>query len=121
MFKGARYLTTHIRTSYVGRSQGVSVRLMRGVYYRVGGFRGEPIRTEYLSEEGTGNLTITTHNVYFVAPRKAFKLPIQKIISVQLYSDGIEILRDGASAKPAVFLIDDAPFAANLLARLHRE
>jgi hypothetical protein len=28
------------------------------------------------------------------------------------------VLRDGVNAEPAVFVIDDPPFAANLIARL---
>jgi hypothetical protein len=117
-FKEARYLTMRSRTQYVGFSSGVSVRIMRGVYYRVGTFRGEPLRTEYLNTEDNGTLAIATQNVYFVGARKALKIPLIKVASAQLYTDGIEILQYGASAKPSIFLIDDAPFAATLLARL---
>jgi hypothetical protein len=45
-------------------------------------------------------------------------LPIRKIISVQLYSDGIELHRDGISAKPHIFLVDDPAFVANVIAGL---
>ncbi len=118
-FDDARYLTFRSRTHYVGGSTGISVRVMRGVYYRVGGFRGEPIKTDFLSNEDSGSLTIAQRNVYFVGTRRALKIPVRKIASAQLYSDGIEILLNGVSAKPAFFMIGDAPFAANLLARLH--
>lgn len=118
-FSGAHYLTFRSRTHYTGGSQGISIRVMRGVYYRVGSFRGEPVKADYLSTEDSGALTIATRNVYFVGTHKALKIPVRKIASAQLYSDGIEILQNGVSAKPAIFTIDDAPFAANLLARLH--
>lgn len=119
-FNPAKYLVTRSRTHYVGGSHGVSVRLMKGVYYRVGASKSQPVRTSYLSEEGTGCLFITNRNVIFVGPGRGVKLPFRKILSVQLYSDGIEVLRDGANAKPAVFTIDDPPFAANLIARLNQ-
>jgi hypothetical protein len=117
-FRSARYLTFRSRTHYVGGSAGVSIRVMKGVYYRVGSFHGEPVKMEYLNEEDSGALTITLQNVYFVGTRRALKIPVRKIAATHLYSDGIEILQYGATAKPAVFTMNDAPFAASLVARL---
>ena len=117
-FNGAGYLTMRSRTQYVGGSHGVSMRIMRGVYYRVGAYKGEAVKTQYLSNEDSGSLAITPRNVYFVGSHKALKIPLRKIGSAQLYSDGIEILQNGVAAKPMIFTVDDATFAANLLARL---
>jgi hypothetical protein len=88
---------------------------MKGVSYRVGRSKSTPVRTEYLSNEGEGTLTLTQRNAYFLSPGKAVKVPYSKIISVELFSDGIQILRDGANAKPFVFMCDDAAFAAQLI------
>jgi hypothetical protein len=109
------------RTTYVGSSQGVSVRLMKGVYYRVGAMRAQPVRTEYLDADGAGALTVTTRNVYFVGEHQAVKLPLRKVVAVHLYSDGVEFLPDGASKKPHIFKVDDPEFLTNLLARLGTE
>ena len=117
-FNGVNYLTMRARTQYVGHSSGVSIRIAKGLYYRTGAYRGEPIRSEYLSNEDRGSLTITDHNVYFVGAHRALKIPLNKIASCHLYSDGIEILRNGVTAKPSVFTLDDPAFAANLLSRL---
>lgn len=117
-FNSAGFLTMRRRTQYTGGSRGVSVRIMRGVYYRVGAYRGEAVQPQYLSHEDDGSLTITPRNVYFVGSHKALKIPLRKIGSAQLYSDGIEILQNGVTAKPLIFTVDDATFAANLLARL---
>jgi hypothetical protein len=117
-FNPSTLFVTRTRTQHVGGSHGVSVRLMRGVYYRVGAQKGERVRTNYLSQESVGTLFITNRNVTFVGPGKGVKLPFRKIVSVQLYNDGIEVQRDGVNAKPAIFTIDDPPFAANLIARL---
>lgn len=40
------------------------------------------------------------------------------IISVQAYADGIHVLRDGASAQPIMFKLDDPGFAANVIFNL---
>jgi hypothetical protein len=117
-FPGAVYLTLRSRTHFVGGSSGVSIRIMRGVYYHASGFRGAPVKNDYLSTEDTGALTVAARNIYFVGSHKALKIPLKKIVSAQLYRDAIEILQSGASAKPAIFKIDDPHFAANLIARL---
>jgi hypothetical protein len=118
LFNNVRYSTIRQRTRYVGASQGMSIRVMKGVYYRAGAFKGEPIRTEHLSEEGRGILVITSHNVYFWSPLKAFKIPLKKILAMQPYSNGIQLTRDGANAKPQLFDLDDPLFACDAIARL---
>jgi hypothetical protein len=120
VFNGVSYLTPRTRTKYVGGSHGMSFRIMKGVYYRVGAFKGEPVKTEYLSNEGHGDLVITNRNVYFVSPQKVLKLPPRKILSIQPYADGIAITRDAANAKPQIFILDDPWFATNAIARLNQ-
>ena len=56
-FDKVQYLTWRTHTKYVGRSSGVSIRLMRGVYYHVGAFRGEPLKMDLLDKEDDGGLT----------------------------------------------------------------
>jgi len=91
---------------------------MKGVYYRAGASHGQPIQSQYLSEEGRDDLVVASRNIYFVSPMKSLKIPSKKIISVQAYSDGIQITRDGVSAKPMVFILDDPWFASNAIVRL---
>ena len=120
LFNGVTYYTTRSRTQYVGGSHGVSIRVMKGVYYRVGAFRGEPIKTQYLSEEGRGIFVIASKNVYFWSPQKALKIRPKKIVSVQPYSDAVQIMRDASNASPQLFALDDPPFAADLISRLNQ-
>jgi hypothetical protein len=87
-------------------------------WYRTSGFRGHPIQIEEPVEQGVGTLTITPKNVYFVSPQKAFRRPLKEILSVRAYSNGIQILSDGANKRPEIFVIDDVTFAINLLNRL---
>jgi hypothetical protein len=120
LFNHVNYYTTRSRTRYVGGSSGVSVRVMKGVYYRVGAFHGHPIKTQYLSNEGRGVFVIASRNVYFWSPRRAAKIPAKKIISIVPYSDGLQIMRGGANPAPQIFKLDDPAFAADVIARLNQ-
>jgi hypothetical protein len=118
-FRGARWLSVRGHVQYVGSSHGISVRIARGVYYRTGAFRGERVVTDETVEVGIGCLVVTTLALIFDSPGRAIRLPLKKILSVHLYVDAIEVLSDGANKKPAIFMVDDPPFAANLISRLH--
>jgi hypothetical protein len=120
VFNNTSYFTPRTRTQYGGGSQGVSIRIMKGVYYRASVFKGAPVQTQYLSNEGAGLLVITNRNVYFLSSLKAFKIPAQKIIAIEPHSDGLTISRDGASSKPAIFTLDDPWFAANAISHLNQ-
>jgi hypothetical protein len=86
--------------SYVGASAGVSIRVARGVYFRVGQFKGHPIDQTHIVEVAKGTLAMTNQQLYFVSPAKGFKLPYRKLVSILPFDDGIGLQRDGVSAKP---------------------
>lgn len=119
LFNDVTYLKTRTRTTYVGGSQGVSLRVAKGVYYRIGAMKGERVQTPHLTEEGCGTFLLTTGALYFSSTTTALKLPYRKILSLQRYGDGIQIIRDRANARPEAFLMseDDAWFSANVIAR----
>jgi hypothetical protein len=120
VFNNVAYHTVRSRTHYVGGSMGVSLRVMKGVYYRVGASKGERVQSAYLSHEGNGDLYVTDRAVYFVSPTSTFRIHGAKIVSIKPYSDGIEITRDAATAKPQIFILDDPWFATNLISRLNQ-
>jgi len=94
------------RTTYRGASQGVSMRVAKGLYYRVGATRGEPVVTTSQALVGTGALVFTDKHLYWGGGSgKAIKIPWKKIIAVQPFSDGVGITKDGVSAKPMIFSI----------------
>jgi hypothetical protein len=45
VFNNVAYLEEKTRRQYVGGSHGMSFRIAKGVYYRVGSFRGRPVET----------------------------------------------------------------------------
>lgn len=103
MYSNIECLENKNRTRYVGGSQGVSVRIVKGVSYRVGNYKGEKVHEEYTQSIGRGDLYITTKNVIFCG-EKPIKIPLNKILSIKKYSNGTGIIKDGANPKQYTFL-----------------
>lgn len=119
LFQGAEYYELRNRTTYQGGSQGVSVKIMKGVYYRTSSFKGNPVITQQITPIGIGMLALTNKNIYFAATAKTIKIPYNKLISITPYSDGISLQKDGASAKPQIFKNIDSWFAYNLISNIN--
>jgi hypothetical protein len=114
-----RNITLHqqkVQREYVGRSRGISVRVMKGVYYRTGGFKGHPIETTIMQKIGTGSVCFTDKHIYFHSPEKSLKIPYSKILSVDSYSNGIGLQKDGANDKPIFLEGLNSWFAYNVIA-----
>lgn len=118
VFKGVKYYEEKTKRQYVGGSQGVSIRIARGVYYRIGGFKGYPVETQEMVHVDTGILALTDKHIYFGGERKSFRIPYSKIVSFRPYRDGIGVQRDAASARPQVFVNGDGWFLYNLAVNL---
>jgi hypothetical protein len=117
-FGGVKYYEVRSRRSFVGGYQGVSVRVARGLYYRVGGFRGQPLVSAETVLADTGILGVTQKQLYFTGAAKSFRVRYDKIVSFTAYSDGIGFQRDAATAKPQSFQTGDGWFAYNLITNL---
>jgi len=98
-FSNVKYYEKRTRREYVGGSHGVSIRIAKGVYYRVGQFKGYPIEKEEQVYVDTGILAVTTKHLYFYGKIKSFRVPYSKIVSFTPYSDGIGIQRVGSGGK----------------------
>ena len=97
VFPESSYLEDKTRRQYVGQSKGISVRVMKGVYYRVGAFQGQPVERIERVHLDTGYVVITDKNLYFAGPSKSLRIPYKKIVSFLPFSDGIGIIRDAAN------------------------
>ena len=104
-----------IRKEYVGRTSGFSFKVMKGVRYRTGGFKGHPVETSYMENMGLGSLYITNRNIIFMGQTRSIKVPYTKIIGINPYSDGMEVQRDGNNVKRLVFQGFDCSFVLNVL------
>jgi len=117
-FSGSKYLEDKTRRQFVGGSQGASVRVMKGVYYRVGAFKGQSVEHTERVHIDTGWVVVTNKNIYFAGPKKSVRLPYAKIVSFEPFSDGIGVMRDTATAKPQIFVTGDGWFTYNLVTNL---
>src|SRR6266481_1663314 len=116
MFKNAARSEPKTNVSYAGGSQGVSFRIMKGVSYRVGAFKGNRVETTSQVSKGTGDLYVTSDGIYFVGSLGAYSLAHSKITAVEQYSDGIVVSPDHGKAQ--TFLLSDAHFATELILKL---
>ena len=118
VFEDTEYYERKTRTHYAGGSQGVSVRIARGVYYRVGGFKGERYQTEETVHEDNGLMGFTDRHLYFAGDLRRFRIRWDRIVAFDPYADGIGVQRDAQSAKPQAFVTGDGWFTYNLAVNL---
>lgn len=102
------------RVNYVV-SQGFSVKVAKGLYYRVGAFKGEPVITTEQRLLARGYLFLTNKNIYFYSGDKSIRVPYSKIVAYTPYEDGLGIQKDADSAKPMTFVGIDGWFAYNVV------
>lgn len=105
-------------TEFRGRSQGISIKVAKGLYYRTGVFKGKPVKTAKTKYYGRGLLALTSKHIYFASPEKKVKIPFNKLISLEPYEDGIGLQKDGVTAKPQIFKNLDGWFAHNAISNL---
>lgn len=72
---------------------GPSIRVAKGMYVRLGGFRAQS--HEEIKEIDKGVLTLTSRRLIFSGSKRAYEVSLKKILSVEPYSDGIAIRRSG--------------------------
>ncbi|MFA5369065.1 MAG: hypothetical protein WC303_03665 [Candidatus Paceibacterota bacterium] len=92
------------RVSYGGPT--ASIRIMKGVRYRVGSLGYSTSSSEYLVSEDTGIFWLTNQRIGFKGDRKNFVFPYSKIYSFSLSKDGLSIVKDGRE-KPYILGLDD--------------
>lgn len=116
-FPQTEYLEDKTKRTYVGRSHGVSVRVMKGVYYRTGAFKGHPVEHTERVSHGAGLMVLTNKHIYYHGA-KAFRIPFSKIVSYEPFSNGIGITRDAANAKMQSFVTGDGWFTYNIISNI---
>lgn len=121
VFDNVDYLEDRVKRERVGGSQGVSLRVMSGVYYRVGAFKARTVESTHRTKVDQGALVVTTKHLYFVGGATSKKIPYSKIVSFEQYSNGIGLMRDAASALPQTFVLGDGWFACNLIMNLAKD
>lgn len=84
-----------VTTGYSTGSRGVSVRIMKGVSYRVGAARSTPIK-EQVTLKHPGILYLTNKRLIFASTGKnSFTLKFDKLLTFEVFSDGIGFVIEG--------------------------
>lgn len=94
-----------------------SIKIMKGVRYRVGSIALAPQTREVMVDEDTGNFWLTNQRIGFLGSRKNFTLPYSKILSFEVYKDGISIHKEGRE-KPFIVGLGDAEVPAAILSSI---
>lgn len=113
-YNNATFYELKTNTQYQGKSSGISLKILKGVYYRIGQFKGNPVQTLEMKLISHGILALTDQNIYFSSPVKNLRIPYNQILSFQNYSDGIGIQEDKTTAKPKAFGNIDGWFVYNV-------
>lgn len=114
-FVDVKYFEQREKRVNYGVSQGFSIKVAKGLYYRVGAFKGEPVVTTEQRLLASGCLFLTNKNIYFYSGDKSIRVPYAKIIAYTPYEDGLGVQKDAASAKPMAFVGIDGWFAYNVV------
>lgn len=76
-------------SSYQGGSQGVSVRIAKGLSYRVGASKGSLVRNpEELSMIDEGSVVFTDKRIVFTGPKVSRSWEFAKLLDIQLGTNG---------------------------------
>lgn len=79
-----------INRRYEGGSSGFSIRIAKGVSYRVGGHRGRIVTETGLVPVSRGELVLTNRRIVFKGDQKSVAAEWTKVIDVTLYVDGLK-------------------------------
>ncbi|HPA18866.1 MAG TPA: hypothetical protein PLU30_14040 [Verrucomicrobiae bacterium] len=99
----------------IGGSSGFSIRLAKGIYWRIGGFRAVPRVREEVKQTDSGLFAITNKHLLFNGVVRHLKLPITGLATVEPFDSAIEVQRDSGSATPMLFLGLDGWFVYNAI------
>ena len=119
VFQHVDFYEQRTRTEYQGRSQGIGIRITRGVYYRVGAFKGHPVKIEEMKLISTGLVALTNKHIYYASAVKNFKVTYSKLVTIEPYEDGIGFQKDGVSSRPQILRGLDGWFTYNLISNLY--
>ena len=90
----------------------------KDLYCGLRAFINDPIPTDDLLEEATGDLVVTDRNIYFIFGDGQRRIPMAKITALQPHADGIRVTCEQPQGRSRAFKLADPWLAANLIVRL---
>ena len=68
---------------YQGRSAGTSIRVAKGISFRVGANKGNAVNEDYLKEIDSGEFIITNKRIVFVGDNKSWNIVLVKLVRIE--------------------------------------
>lgn len=98
---------------------GTSIRIAKGITLHTGGTRGQSESHDEIRNIDVGDLLITNKRVIFLGSNRTTNIDINKIVSIEDYSDGIKIQRSNKQ-KPEYFIgVNNNALTVNIEGREH--
>lgn len=92
-FNGTLLESKIVTKGYSHSSSSVSIKITKGVRYRVGSGRSTPIKQE-VAIRNSGNLFLTSSRIVFTGGNKSFQIPFTKLLTYDVYRDGIDFIME---------------------------
>lgn len=93
-----------INQGYQGSSSGVSIRVAKGVSFKVGQSRGRLIKETGVVPVDAGDVILTNKRVLYKGQRKSFSFAFSDLMGYQIYTDGMDFVPN--KGKPVQLAID---------------
>jgi len=105
----------------VGGSRGISVRLMKGVSYRVGAYRGTSVSERGPVVVSVGDFCMTSERVVFSGNEKSFSASWEKLLSINVAHNGAMLSPASGATRMLAFEQDqDAEMLIAILNAVYR-
>jgi hypothetical protein len=112
-----------VARNYTGGSQGLNIRIVKGVSYRVGQQKGQMVSQTGMVPISEGYFVITNKRLVFSGNRKSVVTPFDKLIDLHLYSNGLNY-SSSQRQKPTIIMFslpEIAEIAGLLISRIINE
>jgi len=107
------------RAVITGRSRGSSIRIAKGLSFRLGAFKAQS--HDELKNIDQGDFTLTNKRVVFSGSKRTLNIPLNKIISAEPYSDAIALRREDKEKTQYFTGIDRHIITISLSGRTYKE
>ena len=94
---------TKMESRYEAGSRGVTLRIAKGVSYRVGNVKGRRVSEEVEEYAGRGPVAVTNVNLYYECGGKSRRVALEKIVSVKRHRCDLTWVKDAARPKPVTW------------------
>ena len=103
------------RINYEGPA--ARIKIMKGIYYRAGTVDVQRITSGQVKKIDSGQVFMTNKRIIFVGNKKNSNIQLNKILSINPFSDGVEIEKDSGES-PIFRLSENADILAMTLTRV---